>query len=115
MNLKLLSLAGVVLLSACFIGNALAMEPGNKRKGKYTYRKVYKTCHQRGGVDSPKPVFNPDAKTQAQWESLFDNRQFDEFGCQEEWSQLNKQGLNDIFTYLHAHAADSPTPLKCKP
>ena len=26
-----------VLLSVCFLGTGLAMEQGNKRKGKYTY------------------------------------------------------------------------------
>ena len=43
------------LMTVCFVGSALAMEQGNKRKGKYTYRKVYKACHERGAVDAPKP------------------------------------------------------------
>jgi hypothetical protein len=38
----------------------------------------------------------------------------DEFGCKEEWSQLSDTELMDIYAYLHAHAADSPTPAKCK-
>ena len=37
------------------VGASLALDRGNKRKGKYTYRKVYKACMQRGEVDSPKP------------------------------------------------------------
>jgi hypothetical protein len=92
----------------------LAGPDGNKRKGKYTYRKVYKACHQRGEVDIAKPTLNPDAKTQAEWEAMFDGKAFDEFGCQEEWSQLSETEITDIYTYLHAHASDSPTPAKCK-
>ena len=30
------------------VGISLALEKGNKRKGKYTYRKVYKACNARG-------------------------------------------------------------------
>ena len=97
-----------------FVGSALAMEQGNKRKGKYTYRKVYKACHERGVVDTAKPPLNPDAHTQAEWETLFDNRDYSAFGCEDEWGQLSDEQVADIFTYLHAHASDSPTPLKCK-
>lgn len=103
-----------ILMTFCFIGTALAMEQGNKRKGKYTYRKVYKACQERGEVDSPKPILNPDAKTQAGWEEAFDNNQFEEFKCQEEWSALSEKDLTDIYTYLWSHASDSPTPAKCK-
>jgi hypothetical protein len=39
-----------------------ALDKGNKRKGKYTYRKVYKACMERGEVDSPKPPISPDTK-----------------------------------------------------
>ena len=106
------------LIAAIFVltsvGSALAMEQGNKRKGKYTYRKVYKACHERGAVETAKPPLNPDAHTQAEWEALFDSRDFGTFGCQDEWGQLSDTQVTDIFTYLHAHASDSPTPLKCK-
>ena len=106
------------LMAAAFLlvctGMAAAGETGNKRKGKYTYRKVYKACFERGGIDSAKPPVNPDAKTQAQWTRLFDKKEFEEFGCADEWSQLNEEQLLDIYTYLHDHAADSPTPAKCK-
>lgn len=96
------------------VGVALAMEKGNKRKGKYTYRKVYKSCMERGEVDSAKPPISPDAKTQAQWTRAFDKKDFADFGCQEEWGALSEKDLSDIYTYLHDHAADSPTPAKCK-
>jgi hypothetical protein len=95
-------------------GAALALEKGNKRKGKYTYRKVYKACMERGEVDSEKPPISPDAKTQAQWTRVFEKKDFEEFGCEPEWEALSEKDLSDIYTYLHDHAADSPTPAKCK-
>ena len=103
-----------MLLTVSFVSTGLSMELGNKRKGKYTYRKVYKSCHNRGEVDSAKPPMNPDAKTQAEWKQTFENRQLDEFGCKEEWAVLSDKDITDIFTYLYAHASDSPTPAKCK-
>ena len=60
---KWLMLALALTISISFVGAAFAMDKGNKRKGKYIYRKVYKACHQRGEVDSAKPPINPDAKT----------------------------------------------------
>lgn len=95
-------------------GVAFAMEQGNKRKGKYTYRKVYKACMERGEVDSPKPTVNPDAKTQAQWTRVFDKKDFADFGCSQEWNALSEKELMDIYAYLYNYAADSPTPAKCK-
>ncbi len=102
----------IFLFSA--VGVTFAMDKGNKRKGKYTYRKVYKACMQRGEVDSSKPPISPDAKTQAQWTRTFEKKKFADFGCQPEWDALSKKDLSDIYTYLHDHAADSPTPAKCK-
>ena len=87
---------------------------GNNRKGKYLYRKLYKACHERGEVDSVKPKLNPDAKTQAEWKQLFEDKNFTEFGCAEEWTQQSDDAILDILAYLHDHASDSPTPLKCK-
>jgi len=114
MKKKIVSIAIAALLTFCFVGISFALEQGNKRKGKYTYRKVYKSCFQRGDVESQKPPVNPDAHTQAEWETLFTNRAFDEFGCEEEWNALEEKDLTDIYTYLYSHASDSPTPAKCK-
>lgn len=114
MKKKVVSIVLAVLLSICFVGTGLAMEQGNKRKGKYTYRKIYKACMARGEVDSPKPTLNPDAHTQAEWEKIFESKTFDEFGCKEEWSAVSDTDLVDIYTYLYSHASDSPTPAKCK-
>ena len=103
-----------IILTFSFVGSALAIERGNKRKGKYTYRKVYSACFDRGEVDSKKPPISPDTKTQSQWTQVFDNQEFEQFGCKEEWAKLDGKALSDIYTYLHDHAADSPTPAKCK-
>jgi len=103
-----------LFLTISFAGSVFAMEKGNKRKGKYTYRKVYKTCFENGRIETKKPLVNPDTKTQAQWTRVFEKRNFEQFGCQEEWSQLSEKELNDIYSYLHSGAADSPTPAKCK-
>lgn len=107
-----LATALIFLFSA--VGAAFALDQGNKRKGKYTYRKVYKACMERGEVDSEKPPISPDAKTQAQWTRTFEKKEFADFGCQPEWEALPSEDLTDIYTYLHDHAADSPTPAKCK-
>ena len=107
---------GTVVLTLCliFIGTALAVQKGNARKGKYTYRKVYSTCMERGAVNSPKPTVNPDAKTRAQWDQVFSTKDFAAFGCDKEWAALSEEDLNDIYGYLWEFAADSPTPAKCK-
>jgi hypothetical protein len=103
-----------LVLTIGFIGASLAAEKGNERKGKYTYRKVYKACHERGAVESVRPLLSPDTKTQAQWDRVFESKEFDQFNCQQEWSALSPEDLNDIHAYLHDHAADSPAPAKCK-
>jgi hypothetical protein len=114
MRNKIVLIIMAVLLSVSFLGTSLAMEQGNKRKGKYTYRKIYKACMERGEVEAAKPTINPDAHTQAEWETIFDNKGFEEFGCKAEWDAVNDTDLVDIFTYLYQHASDSPTPAKCK-
>ena len=113
MKNKIVLIFIAVLLSVCFVSAGLAMEKGNKRKGKYLYRKVWKACHERGEIDSPKPRLNPDDHTQAEWEAIFNQKNFSEFGCKEEWSAASEQDLADIFTHMYEHASDSPTPAKC--
>jgi len=96
------------------IGMTFAGNKGNKRKGKYTYRKVYKACNERGAIDYTKPHLSPDGKSQAEWTQVFKEKDFNQFKCKEEWEKLSEKDLLDIYTYLHAHASDSPTPAKCK-
>lgn len=98
-----------------FSGLSLADGPdGNKRKGKYTYRGVYKKCAKRGEVKEKRPFINPSDKTMAQWQRVFEKKEFDEFKCKQEWDALSEADLLDIYTYLYSGAADSPTPAKCK-
>ena len=111
-KISLTMLALVFIFST--VGVSFALEKGNKRKGKYTYRKVYKACFERGAVESKVPPISPADKTQAEWTSVFESNTFESFGCQDEWQQLSEIEISDIYTYLHDHAADSPTPAKCK-
>ena len=96
------------------VGISFALDKGNKRKGKYTYRKVYKACFERGAVQTKVPPISPADKTQAEWTSIFEAQTFGEFGCTEEWQKLSETEVTDIYAYLHDHASDSPTPAKCK-
>lgn len=102
-----------LVVGISFTNFSWAAEDGNKRKGKYSYRKVYESCQKRGAVETAKPKINPDAHTQAEWTKIFKEKKFSEFGCAEEWSKLNDEQLKDIYSYLHAHASDSGTPAKC--
>jgi len=102
-----------LILSVGFADFSLAAETGNKRKGKYTYRKVYESCLKRGAVETAKPKLNPDAHSQAEWTKIFKDKKFAEFGCSEEWSKLSDEQQSDIYSYLHDHASDSATPAKC--
>lgn len=93
-----------------FVNVAVAVEiDGNKRKGKHLYRTTYKACHGQDAV----PV-SPDSKTQAQWIRVFEKNKWDVFGCEETWNTLSEDDLQDILSYLHGHAFDSPSPAKCK-
>jgi len=111
-KIALTMLALIFVFSA--VGAGLALEKGNKRKGKYTYRKVYKACFERGAVESKVPPISPADKSQAEWTTVFESNTFEPFGCVEEWQQLSETEITDIYTYLYEHASDSPTPAKCK-
>ncbi len=111
---KLIITAIAVLFAFSSASVCLASAKANARKGKYTYRKVYKSCHKRGEVESATPFLSPDTKTMAQWDRVFEEKDFDQFKCKEEWSKLSDKDLENIHAYLRAHAADSPSPAKCK-
>ena len=111
---KILIMLTAFVFAFTTVGVSLALEKGNKRKGKYTYRKVYKACFDRGEVDSKTPPISPADKTQEEWNALFKSKNYSVFGCQQEWEGLSKQAITDIYTYMHDHASDSPTPAKCK-
>ena len=110
----------ITLITALFIFVPFAMAVaeegpgGNKRKGKYTYRKVYKACAAAGGVESATPVVSPADKKKAEWTDIFENKKFDEFGCLTQWEALADKDILDIYSYFYSFAADSPSPATCK-
>ena len=111
---KILLVLTPVVFVFSSVSISLALEKGNKRKGKYSYRKVYKACFERGEVDSKTPPISPADKTMAEWTRIFETKDFKQFGCEEEWSQQSDEAITDIYTYKHDHGSDSPTPAKCK-
>ncbi|MBU2591042.1 MAG: cytochrome c family protein [Nitrospinota bacterium] len=103
-----------VALLAVSLSAGFANAEGNSTKGKYLYRNIYKDCSARGEIPSSTPIVSPSDKTQSQWERTFEKKKFDVFGCTTEFNNLTEANLENIYTYLHGHAADSPTPAKCK-
>jgi len=87
---------------------------GNKRKGKYTYRKVFKACMARGEAKTATPTVSPSNKKQLEWKQIFESKNFSEFGCEQEWDKLADKDILDIYSYFYHSAADSPTPSTCK-
>jgi hypothetical protein len=98
------------------VGAAFAADGpgGNKRKGKYTYRKLVKACHERGAVESASPQVSPADKTMAEWKKIFEGKNFSAFGCDKEWAAASDDDILDIYSYFYSFAKDSPTPATCK-
>ena len=65
---------------------------GNKRNGKYTYRKVYKACAANGEVESASPKISPADKTMKQWKDIFENKNF------------GRRGNSDAIKFSHCCA-----------
>jgi hypothetical protein len=116
MRKRILITGLLVLFTLGSLAAAFASEgpDGNKRKGKYTYRKVVKACFERGDVDSATPKVSPADKKQAEWTSIFEGKNFSEFGCDQEWAGLSDKDALDIYSYFYNFAADSPSPATCK-
>ena len=110
MKRKLIFAAMAFFFVFSSISVTFALDKGNKRKGKITYRKVYKACFERGGCESKVPPISPADKSQAEWEAVFTNKDFAQFGCEEEWGKLSDTQITNIFTYLYEYASDSPSP-----
>lgn len=109
----------IIMLVMAFVSINLAVAAaggpdGNKRKGKYIYRKVYKACMKTGEVQSATPKISPADKPMAQWTAIFESRNFEEFGCESSWAELSDKDVGDIYAYFYHHAADSPSPATCK-
>jgi len=107
MHRKLMLTIATALVLVMTVSMAFAMGGGNARKGKFLYRKnCYKTCHAEnaGGL-------SPATKTQAEWTAIFAD--MSKIPCADKWPAIPEKDLNDIFTYLHDFAKDSPSPAKC--
>ncbi len=106
---QITSTALILVFLFVTMGLALAEGKGNSRKGKYLFRKSCRTCHSEGaGAKELSPV----SKTQAEWEEVF--KVLDTVECKEEIAKLSEKDSLDIYSYLHGHAFDSPSPAKCK-
>ena len=106
--------AVLVLFATGSVAFAAEGPGGNKRKGKYTYRKLVKACFERGAVDSASPKVSPADKKMGEWKTIFEGRDFSLFGCDREWANASDKDILDIYSYFYSSAADSPTPATCK-
>ncbi|MBA3012798.1 MAG: cytochrome c [Proteobacteria bacterium] len=107
-------LSFILLLIALVVGFAsmgFSADKGNSRKGKYTFKKSCRSCHNDTGTAMS---LSPDSKTQAQWERVFAPGKYEKLVCKDEWVKIPEPDRLDIFAYLHQYAFDSPTPAKCK-
>ncbi|WFS62884.1 cytochrome c [Pseudodesulfovibrio thermohalotolerans] len=105
MKSKFVLAVATALITVFAVSMAFAMGEGNARKGKFLYRKNCRSCHGSTASD-----ISPADKTQAEWKALFSDTS--KIKCSPDWT-VNESDLNDIFTYLHDYAKDSPSPAKC--
>lgn len=105
MSRKLILIAATTLITVFAVSMAFAMGGGNARKGKFLYRKNCRSCHGKTASD-----LSPASKTQAEWTATFSDVK--SIKCSDGWT-IKEKDINDIFTYLHDYASDSPSPAKC--
>ena len=105
MKSKLILAVATALITVFAVSMAFAMGGGNARKGKFLYRKNCRSCHGQTASD-----LSPASKTQAEWTATFSDTS--KIKCSPEWT-VDEKDLNDIFSYLHDYAKDSPSPAKC--
>ncbi|UZP68101.1 cytochrome c [Desulfovibrio mangrovi] len=99
----------IAFVTGLFIAAAFGMafaEGGNARKGKFLYRKHCRSCHGVSASD-----LSPATKTQKEWKAIFSDTS--KIPCNAKWPAMPESDVNDIFTYLHDFAKDSPSPAKC--
>ena len=111
MHKKLFLVLLTLILTFCFVGVNFAADKGNGRKGKYLFRKNCRSCHAEQGSAVE---LSPLSKTQAQWKTVFAKDAYQSLACKDEWDKMSEQDRLDVFTYMHDHAFDSPSPAKCK-
>jgi mono/diheme cytochrome c family protein len=105
MSRKLTTIIATLLITVFAVSMAFAMGGGNARKGKFLYRKNCRSCHGNSASD-----LSPASKTQAEWTATFADKS--KIKCSSDWT-ISEKDLNDIFSYLHDYASDSPSPAKC--
>ncbi|MFW5500989.1 MULTISPECIES: c-type cytochrome [unclassified Maridesulfovibrio] len=106
MNRKVIGTLICVLMVLSMASMAAAFGDGNARKGKFLYRKHCRSCHGATASD-----LSPSTKTQAEWTAMFSDTS--KIPCSSDWNKVKEKDINDIFTYLHDYAKDSPSPAKC--
>ncbi len=106
MQRKLMLLAASALVMFMTVSMAFALGDGNGRKGKFLYRKNCRTCHNGATAKD----LSPADMTQAEWKATFAD--MSKIKCSGDWT-VSEEDVNDIFTYLHDYAKDSPSPAKC--
>jgi hypothetical protein len=81
---------------------------GNERKGQYLYQKnCRESCHDGSGAKEMTPMH----KSYAEWKALVQN--LAKLPCAVKFQdKVSPADLNDIFSYLHGGAKDSPNPTK---
>ena len=104
----------IVILVVCLVALAAfaaTTTKGNEGKGKFYYKQDCKQCHVKGAAGGE---LTPLSKTQAQWKAFFakgkhpgDNQPLVKV------QGMDEEKLNDIYTFLYNHAADSPQPETC--
>lgn len=105
MSRKLVMIVASALITLFAVSMAAAMGDGNARKGKFLYRKNCRSCHGATASD-----LSPSSKAQADWKATFADTST--IPCAKDWT-ISDKDLNDIYTYLHNYASDSPSPAKC--
>jgi len=105
-NRKIMYIVAAALITVFTVTAAFAMGGGNARKGKFLYRKNCRSCHSGEQAKD----LSPADMTQAEWTATFADTA--KIKCSSDWT-INEKDLNDIFTYLHDYAKDSPSPAKC--
>ena len=81
---------------------------GNERKGQYLYQKnCRESCHDGSGAKEISPM----DKSYEEWKAVAKN--LAKLPCAAKFQdKVSPADLNDIFSYLHGGAKDSPNPTK---
>lgn len=109
MHKRILIMVLALSFTLVSIGTAFALGGGNGRKGKYLFRKNCRSCHSEKGAAKD---MSPISKLQKEWTVAFTDTS--KLPCAGDWKKMSDKDLNDIYTYMHDHAKDSPSPAKCK-